>query len=99
MPAVRPNLQEHNMANTRVVMETSQGTLTIELEDDKAPITVKNFLAYVDEGFYDNTVFHRVISIFMIQGPGFEPAMRQKKPITSIRNETANGLSNERGAT
>jgi len=95
-PAVR-RLQEHNMANTRVVMETSQGNLTIELEDDKAPITVKNFLAYVDEGFYDNTIFHRVIPNFMIQGGGFEPGMRQKKTKASIRNESSNGLSNARG--
>ena len=85
------------MANTRVVMETSQGSLTIELEDDKAPITVKNFLAYVDEGFYDNTIFHRVISNFMIQGGGFEPGMRQKPTKASIRNESTNGLSNRRG--
>ena len=85
------------MANTRVVMETSKGSLTIELEDDKAPITVKNFLAYVDEGFYDNTIFHRVIPNFMIQGGGFEPGMRQKKTKASIRNESTNGLSNERG--
>src|SRR6267378_1127029 len=89
--------KEHNMANTRVVMETSQGTLTIELEDDKAPLTVKNFLAYVDEGFYDNTIFHRVISNFMIQGGGFEAGMRQKKTKASIRNESSNGLSNARG--
>jgi peptidyl-prolyl cis-trans isomerase B (cyclophilin B) len=85
------------MAITRVTMETSQGTLTIELEDDKAPVTVKNFLAYVDEGFYDNTIFHRVISTFMIQGGGFEPGMRQKKTKASIRNESSNGLSNTRG--
>src|SRR5437588_12630027 len=89
--------KEHNMANTRVVMETSQGTLTIELEDDKAPITVKNFLAYVDEGFYDNTIFHRVIPNFMIQGGGFETGMRQKKTKATIRNESTNGLSNVRG--
>jgi len=86
LPAVRRHFQEHNMANTRVVMETSQGTLTIELEDDKAPITVKNFLAYVDEGFYDNTIFHRVIPNFMIQGGGFEPGMRQKPVGAPIQN-------------
>src|SRR5947209_16026211 len=89
--------KEHNMANTRVVMETSQGPLTIELEDDKAPITVKNFLAYVDEGFYDNTIFHRVIPGFMIQGGGFEPGMKQKKTKATIKNESSNGLSNSRG--
>ena len=85
------------MANTRVVMETSLGTLTIELEDDKAPITVKNFLAYVDEGFYDNTIFHRVIPNFMIQGGGFEPGMKQKKTKGQIKNESSNGLTNQRG--
>ena len=85
------------MANTRVVMETSQGTITIELEDDKAPTTVKNFLSYVDDKFYDNTIFHRVISNFMIQGGGFEPGMRQKRTKPAIKNESTNGLSNQRG--
>ena len=85
------------MANTQVVMETSQGTIKIELEDDKAPVTVKNFLDYVDEGFYDGTIFHRVISNFMIQGGGFQPGMSQKKTKASITNESANGLANKRG--
>jgi cyclophilin family peptidyl-prolyl cis-trans isomerase len=85
------------MANTQVVMETSQGTIRIELEDDKAPITVANFLSYVDEGFYDGTIFHRVISNFMIQGGGFEPGLDQKRTKGQIQNESANGLSNKRG--
>src|SRR4051812_25502023 len=85
------------MPNTQVVMETSQGTIKIELEDDKAPITVKNFLGYVDEGFYDGTIFHRVISNFMIQGGGFEPGMKQKTTKGTIKNESTNGLSNKRG--
>src|SRR5437867_10066039 len=85
------------MANTHVVMETSQRNLTIELEDDQAPITVKNFLAYVDEGFYDSTIFHRVISDFMIQGGGFEPGLKQKRTKAPIKNESPNGLSNVRG--
>jgi len=85
------------MAKTQVVMETSHGPIKIEMEDDKAPITVKNFLAYVDEGFFDNTIFHRVISNFMIQGGGFEPGMRQKKTKSAIQNESKNGLSNARG--
>jgi len=85
------------MPNTQVVMETSQGTLKIELEDEKAPITVKNFLAYVDEGFYDGTIFHRVIPNFMIQGGGFEPGMKQKTTKGTIKNESANGLENKRG--
>src|SRR5205085_7288857 len=78
-------------------METSHGTITIELEDDKAPITVKNFLAYVDEGFYNGTIFHRVIPNFMIQGGGFEPGMKQKNVKAAIKNESTNGLSNKRG--
>jgi peptidyl-prolyl cis-trans isomerase B (cyclophilin B) len=67
------------------------------LYPDKAPVTVQNFLAYVDEGFYDGTVFHRVIPNFMIQGGGMEPGMRQKKTKATIKNESANGLSNTRG--
>src|SRR6185369_1793564 len=85
------------MPNTQVVMETSQGNLKIELEDDKAPITVKNFLAYVDEGFYNGTIFHRVIPNFMIQGGGFEPGLKQKKTKGEIKNESTNGLANKRG--
>jgi len=85
------------MPNTQVIMETSQGTIKIELDDDKAPITVKNFLAYVDEGFYDGTIFHRVISNFMIQGGGFLPGMQQKSTKPTIKNESTNGLSNKRG--
>jgi peptidyl-prolyl cis-trans isomerase B (cyclophilin B) len=78
-------------------METSQGTIKIELEDDKAPISVKNFLAYVDESFYNGTIFHRVISNFMIQGGGFLPGMQQKSTKPTIKNESTNGLSNKRG--
>jgi peptidyl-prolyl cis-trans isomerase B (cyclophilin B) len=78
-----------------VLMETSLGSIKIELNEDKAPITVKNFLAYVDEKFYDNTIFHRVIDGFMIQGGGFEPGMTQKTTKTPIKNES--GLSNVRG--
>ena len=85
------------MANTQVVMETSQGTIRIELDDAKAPITVKNFLSYVDEGFYDGTLFHRVIPTFMIQGGGFATGMQQKRTNPPIKNEAANGLSNARG--
>ena len=85
------------MPATAVVMETSQGTLNIELDGDKAPATVENFLGYVDDGFYDNTVFHRVIEDFMVQGGGFEPGMKQKKTRVAIANESKNGLSNKRG--
>ena len=83
--------------NPIVVMETSLGTIKIELYPDKAPITVKNFLQYVDDKFYDGTIFHRVISDFMIQGGGFEPGMREKRTRAPIKNESPNGLSNERG--
>jgi cyclophilin family peptidyl-prolyl cis-trans isomerase len=81
-----------------VVMETSLGTIKIELDPEKAPISVKNFLSYVDDKFYDGTVFHRVIPTFMIQGGGFEPGMKQKKTKDAIKNESGNGLSNVRGA-
>jgi peptidyl-prolyl cis-trans isomerase B (cyclophilin B) len=87
------------MAGTQVIMETSKGTMTIELDDVKAPISVKNFLSYVDEGFYNNTIFHRVIKDFMIQGGGFEPGMKEKqKTRPPIKNESGNGLSNVRGS-
>jgi peptidyl-prolyl cis-trans isomerase B (cyclophilin B) len=84
-------------AHPQVTLTTSQGTITIELYPDKAPVTVRNFLDYVKSGFYDNTVFHRVIPEFMIQGGGFEPGMRQKTTQAPIKNESANGLSNARG--
>lgn len=79
-----------------VQMETSAGTLRIELDDEKAPLTVANFLAYVNKGHYDGTVFHRVIKGFMVQGGGFEPGMRQKSTEAPIRNEANNGLKNKR---
>jgi peptidyl-prolyl cis-trans isomerase B (cyclophilin B) len=88
---------DFTMPATRVQMETSQGSVTIELDGDKAPITVANFLAYVDEGFYDGTVFHRIIPGFMIQGGGFEPGMKQKSTKATIKNESTNGLPNKRG--
>jgi len=87
-------------ANPVVVMETSMGPIKIELYEDKAPITVKNFLSYVDDKFYDGTIFHRVIqnhSPQMIQGGGMEQGMREKKTKSPIKNESANGLSNTRG--
>src|SRR5579884_3800287 len=83
--------------NPVVVMKTSAGTIKIELFEDKAPITVKNFLKYVDDKHYDGTVFHRVISDFMIQGGGFEPGMKEKRTRDPIKNESDNGLSNKRG--
>ncbi len=83
--------------NPQLLMETSMGNLKIELFKDKAPITVRNFLSYVKEGFYDGTIFHRVISNFMIQGGGFDTSMVQKKTKFAIKNEATNGLSNKIG--
>ena len=83
---------------TIVIMETSKGTVKIELYDDKAPITVQNFLTYVDEKHYDGTIFHRVIPDFMIQGGGFVPGLREKgSKHPPIKNEAYNGLENFRG--
>ncbi|MFT3816057.1 MAG: peptidylprolyl isomerase [Rubrivivax sp.] len=79
-----------------VKMETSAGTIAIELDEAKAPESAKNFLAYVAKGHYDGTVFHRVIKGFMIQGGGFEPGMKQKGTDAPIRNEAKNGLKNEK---
>jgi peptidyl-prolyl cis-trans isomerase B (cyclophilin B) len=83
------------MAKT-VEMTTSAGVIRIELDDQKAPVSVKNFLHYVNSGHYDGTVFHRVIKGFMLQGGGFEPGMKQKPTAAPITNEANNGLKNER---
>ncbi|MBI5406664.1 MAG: peptidyl-prolyl cis-trans isomerase [Nitrospirae bacterium] len=80
-----------------VLMETSLGNITIELDQAKAPITVKNFLSYVDDKFYDGTIFHRVIGNFMIQGGGFTADMQQKRAKAPIKNEAGNGLKNMTG--
>jgi peptidyl-prolyl cis-trans isomerase B (cyclophilin B) len=80
-----------------VKLHTNHGIITLELDAEKAPVTVANFLAYVESGHYDNTVFHRVIDGFMIQGGGFEPGMNQKPTGEQIKNEADNGLKNERG--
>jgi peptidyl-prolyl cis-trans isomerase B (cyclophilin B) len=74
---------------------TNFGTIALELDAGRAPETAKNFLEYVESGFYSNTVFHRVIDGFMIQGGGFEPGMRQKAARSPIKNEAGNGLKNE----
>lgn len=84
-------------SNPLVRMETSAGTITLELDAEKAPVTVENFLAYIREGFYEETIFHRVIENFMIQGGGMTAALKPKKTREPIRNEAANGLGNERG--
>ena len=83
---------------TVVVLTTSLGDITLELYPDKAPVSVKNFLAYVDAHFYDGTIFHRVIPSFMIQGGGFTQDMQQKQTSAPIKNEADNGLKNSRGS-
>lgn len=79
-----------------VKLHTNFGDITIELNAEKAPITVANFLQYVDSGFYDSTIFHRVINGFMIQGGGFDTSMTQKSTEAEIKNEADNGLGNEK---
>ena len=78
-----------------VKLHTNHGIITIELNAEKAPNTVKNFLNYVNDGFYAGTIFHRVIDGFMVQGGGFEPGMKQKTVKSAIQNEAANGLKND----
>ena len=90
-------MENKKMENTEVVFSTNKGDITIELYADKAPITVKNFLSYVDEGFFTDTIFHRVIPNFMIQGGGFTKDMKQKPTKAPIKNEADNGLRNSRG--
>lgn len=82
----------------KVILETSKGNITVELNDAKAPETVANFLKYVNDGFFDGTIFHRVIPNFMIQGGGFMPGMVQKMTENPIKNEAGNGLPNVRGS-
>jgi peptidyl-prolyl cis-trans isomerase B (cyclophilin B) len=79
-----------------IKLHTNHGVIALELDSERAPETAKNFLAYVEAGFYSNTVFHRVIDGFMIQGGGFEPGMRQKSTRGPIKNEADNGLKNDR---
>lgn len=83
--------------NPVVILSTSKGDIKIELYKDKAPITVDNFLAYANDGFYDGTIFHRVIPNFMIQGGGFTPDFTQKPTKSPIKNEANNGIKNDRG--
>ena len=77
-----------------IKLHTNHGEITIDLDSEKAPITVQNFIDYVNSGHFDNTIFHRVINDFMIQGGGFESGMKQKKTRTPIHNEADNGLKN-----
>ena len=85
----------HKGKHSMVKLHTNHGEFTIELDAEKAPETVKNFLDYVSSGFYDGTIFHRVIDGFMVQGGGFEPGMKQKPTKAPIQNEAANGLKND----
>jgi len=85
------------MENPQVVMETSKGTVVIELYGDKAPMTTANFIAYVEAKFYDGTIFHRVIRNFMIQGGGFTADMQKKDNRPPVKNEADNGLKNNTG--
>ena len=80
---------------TMVTLKTNFGDITLELFEDKAPKTVANFISYVEDGFFDNTIFHRVINNFMIQGGGFTPDMDQKDTKDPIENEADNGVANE----
>ena len=80
---------------SKVKLQTSMGDVVIELDAEKAPVTAENFLQYVRDGFYDNTVFHRVINGFMVQGGGFEPGLKQKPVRAAIENEAGNGLKND----
>src|SRR5688572_20837127 len=80
-----------------LVFETTLGTIEVELFEKEAPVSSANFLSYVDDGFYDGVIFHRVMPGFMIQGGGFEPGMKQKKTNAPIKNEATNGLKNKRG--
>lgn len=80
-----------------LVFETNLGSFEVELFEKEAPISSANFLSYVDDGYFDGLIFHRVIPGFMIQGGGFEPGMKQKKTNAPIKNEATNGLKNSRG--
>lgn len=84
-------------AAPKVAIETNLGRIVVEVYPDKAPGTVENFLRYVEDGFYNNTIFHRVIDDFMIQGGGFTPEFQRKQTRAPIENEADNGLKNERG--
>jgi peptidyl-prolyl cis-trans isomerase B (cyclophilin B) len=89
--------QTKGVGMVTVKMETSMGDITLELDAEKAPDTVANFVEYANSGFYDGTIFHRVIENFMIQGGGFDSDMKQKKTREPIKNEAANGLKNDTG--
>jgi len=85
------------MADSKAVIKTNQGDINVVLYGDKAPLSVQNFVKYIEDGHYNNTIFHRVIPDFMIQGGGFEASMQQKPTREPVKNEADNGLKNERG--
>ncbi|MFP4081538.1 MAG: peptidylprolyl isomerase [Candidatus Aminicenantes bacterium] len=95
--AALPLLTEAEASNPKVIMKTTKGDITMELYADKAPVSVDNFLSYVDEKFYDGTIFHRVIENFMIQGGGLTADFVKKSTKPPIKNEADNGLKNKRG--
>lgn len=88
---------ENKGGNPVVIIKTSKGDIKLELDKENAPITVDNFMSYVEDGFYDGTIFHRVINNFMVQGGGFTTDMQQKPTKAPIKNEADNGLKNDRG--
>ncbi len=94
--AMQPSYSLTQGKQKMVKLHTNHGTITLQLDAEKAPITTQNFIDYVNSGFYANTIFHRVMDGFMIQGGGFEPGMNQKKVNAPIKNEAANGLKNDR---
>lgn len=97
-PAISPTTQGAPVMSNqpRVKLQTNQGDIVIALDAEKAPVSAANFLTYVQEGFYDGTIFHRIIDGFMIQGGGFEAGMKQKQTHAPIKNEADNGLKNKR---
>ncbi|MBL4810633.1 MAG: peptidylprolyl isomerase [Phycisphaerales bacterium] len=98
-PVATPSTPEQVQEDTLVyiAIETTMGTIYLGLNETKAPISTENFLAYLDEGFYEKTIFHRVMKGFMIQGGGFEEGLKKKEPKEGIKNEWKNGLKNTRG--
>lgn len=96
LPFINANAENTN--TVEVLLNTNKGDITLELDAAKAPISVKNFVTYVEDKHYDGTIFHRVIKDFMVQGGGFDSNMRQKPMRAPIQNEAKNGLKNERGS-
>lgn len=97
LPLLLAGLISITHAETKAVIETNMGQITLSLDEKKAPITVANFVSYAEKGFYNNTIFHRVIDNFMIQGGGFTASLLQKQTAAPIKNEANNGLKNTIG--